>query len=55
MHLRSCLLKLTLSNQGVEVGYMLSSCKGQSFNSVLAPAWWENHPTKLEADPEARP
>lgn len=53
MHLRSCLFKLALSNQDVEVRYMLSSCKGQSFNPVLAPGWQENPTTKLEADPEA--
>lgn len=53
MHLRSCLLKLTLSSQGAEARYRLSSCKGQSFNSVFAPGWWENPTTRLEADPKA--
>lgn len=53
MHLRSCLLKLTLSSQSVELGYILFSCKGQCSNLVLASGWWENPTMNLEVDPKA--
>lgn len=45
MHLRSCLLKLTLSN----LRYRSWECVAFLKGAVLVPGWWE----KLEADPKA--
>lgn len=47
MHLRSCLLKLTLCNSRYRSWECVAFLKGV----VLVLGWWE----KLEADPKARP